>query len=239
MGFQVLYAFVYPSFESASLPNTANWLNLIPYIWDESKLGTIESEDNNVAQPIDWAYRTQNISVEGDVQIKGRGINIVGVSHGMADTTLRLVDAWPYGLLNCISGSDLKEWSSQVIDVVPSTDPANTTENTQAVLLSANKTSIRTRYKGGSEAALVPDTYTSDATDGDGPVWGTPGLDGTNYVQLVDDEEVSLLNISDGIRGESIAYMLWGHLQNKAEKIVVESAKVVIRVLGGRRRTGR
>jgi hypothetical protein len=237
MGFEVLYSYVYPGIADEAYENTVDWLNQIIYIWDESKLGTIESEDNNVAQPIDWAYRTQNISVEGDVQIKGRGINIVGVSHGMADTTLRLVDTWPYGLLNCISGSDLKEWSSQVIDVVPSTDAANTTENTAAVLLSANKTSIRTRFKISATATLAPDTYTHDGILG--PRWGSTGEVGTNYIQLVDDEEVSLLNISDGIRGESIAYMLWGHLQNKAEKLVIESAKVVIRVLGGRRRTGR
>jgi hypothetical protein len=33
--------------------------------------------------------------------------------------------------------------------------------------------------------------------------------------------------------------MVWGHLQNKAEKIVIESARVIVRVLGGVRRGGR
>ena len=155
----------------------------------------------------------------------------------MADTTLRLVDTWPFGLLNCVSGSDVKEWSSQVIDVVPATDTANSTENTPAVVSSPNKTSIRTRYKKSGTATLVPDTFTNSGADG--PFYGTPGQATTNYAQLVDDEEVTMLNISDGIRGQSVSYMLWGHLQNKAEKVVLESAKVVIRVLGGIRRTGR
>ncbi len=237
MGIEVKNSNVFPEKPSRSVTNTQDYLNLIPYVWDESKLGTIESEDNNVAQPIDWAYKTQNISAEGDVQIKGRGVNVVGISHGMADTTLRLVDTWPFGLLNCVSGSDTKEWSAQVIDVVPATDAANSTENTPAVVSSPNKTSIRTRYKKSGTASLVPDTFTNSGTDG--PFYGNTGQAATNYAQLVDDEEVSLLNISDGIRGQSVSYMLWGHLQNKAEKIVLESAKIVIRVLGGVRRKGR
>ena len=237
MGIEVKDSKVYPESPSASRTNTVDYLNQIAYVWDESKLGTIESEDNNVAQPIDWAYKTQNISADGDVQVKGRGVNVVGISHGMADTTLRLVDAWPFGLLNCVSGSDTKQWSAQVIDAVPATDAANTTKNTPAVLSSPNKTSIRTRYKKSGTSSLVPDTFTNSGTDG--PFYGDTGQVATNYAQLVDDEEVSLLNISDGIRGQSVSYMLWGHLQNKAEKIVLESAKIVIRVLGGIRRKGR
>ena len=48
-----------------------------------------------------------------------------------------------------------------------------------------------------------------------------------------------MLAISDSVRGEKVSYMLWGHLQNKAEKVVIYSAKVVIRILGGVRRKGR
>ena len=77
-----------------------------------------------------------------------------------------------------------------------------------------------------------------------GPKWSSgtatpPGSTTAAYKYITDEEEVSLLNISDGIRGQSVSYMLWGHIQNKAEKIVLHSAKVVIRILGGVRRKGR
>ena len=237
MGIEVKDCKVYPEKPSRAITNTVDYLNQIPYVWDESKLGTIESEDNNVAQSIDWAYKTRSISADGGVQIKGRGMSVVGMSHGMAGADLRLAGAWPYGLLNCVSGADLKGWSSQVIDAIPSTDAANSTENTPAVVLSANKVSIRTRYKKSGTAPLAPNTFTNSGTDG--PFYGQTGQAATNYAELIGDEEVTLLSISDGIRGESVSYMLWGHLQNKAEKIVLESAKVIIRILGGVRRKGK
>ena len=74
---------------------------------------------------------------------------------------------------------------------------------------------------------------------GNGPKWSADGGTTATYSYITDEEEASLLDISDGIRGQSISYMLWGHLQNKAEKVAIYSAKIVLRILGGVRRKGR
>ena len=62
---------------------------------------------------------------------------------------------------------------------------------------------------------------------------------GTNNAALVSDEEIGQLAVSDSVRGESFTYMVWGSLQNKAERIILESARAVMRVLGGKKRRGR
>ena len=103
------------------------------------------------------------------------------------------------------------------------------------MILSANKTSVRNRIKDSSTGSLVPVAFNQTS----GPKWSAHGGTTATYSYITDEEEASLLSISDGIRGQSISYMLWGHLQNKAEKVVIYSAKVVIRILGGVRRKGR
>jgi hypothetical protein len=44
---------------------------------------------------------------------------------------------------------------------------------------------------------------------------------------------------SDGTKGQTITYMVFGHLQNRAQKIHIDSIKAVLREVGGRRRFGR
>lgn len=223
------------------------------YIWEETFLGKAEKGDNQqafyvgtsdtpieelVAQPVDWAYKTRPISDPDKIQIKGRGLRIIGTSRGAASK--RLTSGWPTGILNTLSGADYKEWSSQVVDIIPGDNAVNTNAEPPAVVLSANKTSVRNRIKNSSTGDLVPTTFNTT----NGPKWSSgtatpPGSTTAAYKYITDEEEVSLLNISDGIRGQSVSYMLWGHIQNKAEKIVLHSAKVVIRILGGVRRKGR
>ena len=223
------------------------------YIWEETFLGKAEKGDNKqavyagtsdtpvetlVAQPVDWAYKTRPVSDPDKIQIKGRGLRIIGTSRGAA--THRLTSGWPTGILNTVSGADYKEWSSQVVDIIPSDNAVNSNAETPAVVLSANKTTVRNRIKDSSTGDLAPTTFNTT----NGPQWSSgtatpPGSTTAAYRYITDEEEVSLLNISDGVRGQSVSYMLWGHIQNKAEKIILHSAKVVIRVLGGVRRKGR
>ena len=218
------------------------------YIWEESFLGEAEKGDNQqavytgvdttpdkdlVAQPVDWAYKTRPVADEGKVQIKGRGLRITGVSRGAA--RYRLTSGWPMGILNTLSGADYKEWSSQVVDIIPQGDAVNTLGEHPAVISSANKQTLRTRFKDSSTGALAVNTF----EQGGGPEWGAPGGTATSYSYITDEEETSLLDVSDGIRGQSVSYMLWGHIQNKAEKIILHSAKIILRVLGGTRRKGR
>ena len=224
-----------------------SYIPMRAYIWEETRLGVAEKGNNHqsvyvatsttphtelVAQPVDWAYKTRPIADEGKTQIKGRGLRIIGASRGAASD--RLISTWPTGLLNTISGADYKEWSSQVVDIIPEDDAANTSGEKPAVVLSSNKQTIRTRFKNASTGALVGNTFNTT----NGPTWGTPGV-ANSYTYITDEEETSLLSVSDGIRGQSVSYMMWGHIQNKAEKIILHSAKVIVRILGGVRRRGR
>ena len=220
------------------------------YSWEETFLGDAEKGGNLqaiypgsdstpdrllVAQPVDWAYKTRPVASEGHEQIKGRGLRVTAISRGAAKADQRLTEGWPMGIMNTLSGADYKEWSSQVVDIIPAGDPANTTGATPAVVSTPNEDTLRTRFKRSSTGTLV-DTAFGVAS---GPVWGTPGGSAADYVYIADEEESSLLAISDGIRGQSVSYMLWGHIQNKAEGIVLYSAKVILRMLGGTRRRGR
>ena len=100
----------------------------------------------------------------------------------------------------------------------------------------ANKNTIRTRYAQNSSTALTTNTFNNSPT---GPRYGAPGGLSAFNDELVADEEVSQLAVSDSVRGESFTYMIWGSIQNKAERIVVESVRAVMRVLGGKKRRGR
>ena len=158
-----------------------------------------------------------------------------GVSDGTAFTDYRLEPTWPFGLLNIIAGADYKEWSSQVIDVIPTSDAVNTQSNKPAVILDQSMNTIRTRYKDSATAALTTTTFNQT----DGPKYSAPGALTSEYRYIAGGEEVNQLNISDGLRGQSISYMMWGHIRNKAEGLFFQSAKVIYRVLGGKHRTGR
>ena len=55
----------------------------------------------------------------------------------------------------------------------------------------------------------------------------------------MDDEEHDTIATSDGVKGAYLAYMLFGFMRDRAEKVELASAKAVIRRGGTRRRTGR
>jgi len=205
------------------------------YVWEETRLGSSQHQDNNVAQAVDWAYKSAPVGVKDDVQIKGRGLSLVAMSHGTAFADNRIQPDWPFGLMNVIGGADYKEWTSQVVDVIPTSDSVNTQSNTPAVILDQSMNTIRTRYKSNATAALVETVFNK----ANGPKYGAAGGVASSYDYIVGDEEVDMLAISDSVRGEKVSYMLWGHVQNKAERFFLQSMKAIIRVLGGTRRTGR
>ena len=203
------------------------------FVWDQTNLLAERHEDNDVAQAVDWAYKSAPVKAEGSVQIKGRGLYMDVLSHGTATPTHRLHEDWPFGLLNILSAPDTKGWSSQVVDVSP---PSLNPPPPSSVTNIANKNTIRTRYAQNSSTALTTNTFNNNPT---GPRYGTPGGMSVLNDELVADEEVSQLAVSDSVRGESFTYMVWGSIQNKAERIAVESVRAVMRVLGGKKRRGR
>ena len=98
------------------------------------------------------------------------------------------------------------------------------------------KNTLRTRYARNTSTALTTNTFNT----ANGPIYGTPGAAmGTNRPEIVADEEIGQLAVSDSVRGQSFTYTMWGSLQNKAERVILESARAVMRILGGKKRRGR
>lgn len=118
---------------------------------------------------------------------------------------------WLWGVYNTLLGSDWKGWSSQVIDFAGG--------NIEHI---ANKLTIRSRFFTTS-----PQTRTFNGT----PKYG-------DY--LVDDEEFDTVATSDSTRGETISYMMFGFIRNKAEAVKIKSSRMLLRLKSrARRRVGR
>jgi hypothetical protein len=174
------------------------------------------------AQCIDYAYKSEPLETGKGDQIKARGLFLRMLSHGKGGS---FVGATTHGQLNAVVGSDGKDWTSQIID------------QTDDLQLDNDKTPIRSRFRGlTSTAAITQRVFNSTATDY--PRWGS-GTDATKGNFLIDDEQVDTIAISDSVRGETVTWMVFGHLRNRAERIVLDSIKAVLRVVGGRRRIGR
>ena len=147
---------------------------------------------------------------DGNAQIQSRGLFTSMVSHGTA--TSELSTGWLWGVYNTLLGSDWKDWSSQVIDF--------TGGNIESI---ANKLSVRSRFR--SSTSITPKTFNNAATYGD---------------YLIDDEEFDTIQTSDSTRGETISYMMFGFMRNKAESIRIKSSKMLLRLRSkARRRVGR
>ena len=223
-------SFTVAQMTEASAP--ASQIQMRSFVWDETRMLADRHQDNDVAQAVDWAYKSSPVRAEGGVQVKGRGLFMDALSHGTAVAVQRLVDIWPFGLLNILSAPDSKGWSSQVIDVTTEAGAPYPSSETNI----ASKNTIRTRYAPTSTGALTGNTFNTAG----GPVYGNPNNPAAgNRFELVGDEEISQLAVSDSVRGGSFTYMIWGSIQNKAERLVLESARAVMRVLGGKKRRGR
>ena len=183
------------------------------YIW-QSYWGTLNSDDSK-AQPVDWAYKGQQVSENG-AQLQGRGLFTSMISHGTAQSELST--GWLWGVYNTLLGSDWKGWSSQVIDFTPPTAGA-LPGNIESI---TNKLTIRSRF-----FTTTPETRTFNGA----PKYG-------DY--LIDDEEFDTMATSDSTRGETISYMMFGFIRNKAESLKIKSSKMLLRVKSkARRRVGR
>lgn len=184
-------------------------------------------KEDSVAQPVDWAYKSTNVGLEGGNQLKMRGIYANLLSHGTG--TDKLDSVWPYGTFNTLVGSDRKEWMTQVIDATPAQ---------AAVEQAVGTDTLRTRVQK-SNGALADKVFQSGGTD---IVWankdatGSATADGT---VLIGDEDTSNIAVSMSVKGESFSVMNFGFIMNRAEKLWLEGVKAVFRVVGGRRRRGR
>jgi len=169
-------------------------------------------DDENVkAQAVDWAYKSAQVGEDGVGQTRARGVFTRMLSHGSAAN--KLAPNWIWGVYNTLSAGDWKGWSSQVVDY-----------DNDAIDKVADKLTVRSRFKS-SAGVLSKRTFNNAAKFGE---------------YLIDDEEYDTISTSDSTRGEHVTYMLFGFMRNRAERMVISSAKLLLRGnQGGRRRTGR
>ena len=215
-----------------------NLVTLPSYVWAGAFIGNLAVSDNSKAQPVDWAYKSAQIGLDDDSQHKARGTYTRMLSHGTAVAADRVSPNWPVGIYNTVVAADFKGWVSQVIDVhPPQVDAAGTVLAAKAVSQVLDTETIRTRYLG-SGTALSTAVFSANAT-GDHVTYGNTSNAANVYrPYLVGDEEVDVIAMSNSVKGGHITYMVWGMIRNKAERLVLESVKAVIRTVGGRRRDG-
>jgi len=219
--------------------NTRAWLDddvngilkRIPlYVLNRWSLGTDSvRKDDSVAQPVDWAYKSTNVGLEEGKELKMRGVWANLLSHGAGTDKLNTV--WPYGLFNTLIGSDRKEWITQIIDLSPTQAAVEQQDETQPF---ESKNTLRTRVQK-SDGSLTDKVFQRGGTD---ITWGDTSTQATGNL-LIGDEDTSELSISMSVKGQSFSVMHFGFIMNRAEKLMMEGIRGLIRVVGGRRRRGR
>ena len=209
--------------------------------WSPSTTGTGATvrQQDSVAQPVDWAYRSASLGVNQGSELKFRGVYANLLSHGKAD--LPVTDAnWQYGLFNVLAESDRRGLAAQVIDFT--SDPAQVKQQADysgtppaASAAFAGIDTIRTTFQD-SGGDMIGKTFAQSG----GPTYSTLASDSTTRGDLlIGDEEVSDIAVSLGVKGQSFSVMMFGFIRNKAERLFIEGAKAAFRVVGGRRRKGR
>jgi hypothetical protein len=206
-----------------------NTKNMHAMVWEQMVIGTDDiRQQDSVAQPVDWAYKTVPVGLEDESIKKARGLYIRLMSHGAGVAGDYLFEQWVYGLCNTIVGSDNKEYVSQIIDY----DGVGAAA--EAIQDRLGKNTIRSRIYNTSQALVEKTFNTTGVTFAD-----TDSANKTTGTYLIDDEEVETLATSDSVKGMSFTYMLFGHVQNRAQALYLDSVRATLRPMGGRRRRGK
>ena len=207
------------------------------YAWEQMvATGSMRTEDN-VAVPVDWAYKGNPVRIDKGTRIKTRGLVSTVQSRGPGVMADLLNPNWDFGLFNTLASADLKGWTSQVIDYTGAGD--STITEPESIVEIRNKTGIRTRVMP-SGGTLTTRTFSSTGASGTAvPTWANTSAAGNQGNFLIDDEEVSEIVTSDSVKGDQVAYMLFGHIQNRAQAFGLGSVRVLFRALGFLRRTGK
>ena len=190
---------------------------------------TDRRELDNVAQPVEWAYKSQMVG-SGEQGMKARGLFSRFLSRGPATVANYLVPNWVYGLFNVSVASEQKGWTMQVVDTDESAADSPAWEE------SRSEQTIRTRVKDAA-AGLIKKTFGTT-----GMKYGSSDLDNkTQGTYLVDDPNPEVMSTSLSVKGRTFTYMVFGFIQERGQGLVLESIKAIVRVagLGGRRRRGR
>ena len=198
------------------------------FAWEQWSMGTGDKRaEDNVAQPVDWSYKSPQVGLDDDLRYKARGLYIRMTSRGNGTNVNFLSPNWLFGPLNTVLSSDQKGWSSQIIDYTGDTSVSQD----EAITLIQDKTTIRTRVLSGG--ALWDKVFDTAAV-----TYADPAVAATGTI-LADDTEMNTMATSDNVRGQTFSYMMFGHMQERAQGILLDSVKAAFRLLGSRHRWGR
>lgn len=214
------------------------------YWFGFSSLGSSASahKEDGVAQGVDWAYLSEPIGLGEGAQIKARGLYTEVKSQGMSaehfdngwsDDTAAVTN---YRLLNSVVSADNSQWMGQVVDQpgIPPTaiDESDTKTSIGYPNLPATgeHQSIRTKILDSNNVMKYK------SFDEASNQWGTTNTD--DGTVLIDDQQFGTISQSNSTRGEWVNWMFFGFVLDKAEKLVIRSAKAVLRKVSGRRRKG-
>lgn len=174
--------------------------------------------DNTHAQPVDWAISTPLLG-DGKAQYKARGAAAVIQSYGRA--AAQQVPGWLIGPYGSMTTSDYKDFAAQQIDYGdgdPHEDP--------------DKHSVRPRIQAAS--AVEPTTKTGNNV----ATWSSTGMQSAGNL-LIDDAATDSVIGSESVRGERFRTMLFGCMNANGEDIKIARVRILTRLTGGLRRTGR
>jgi hypothetical protein len=199
------------------------------FVWDQMVIGTTDlRREDSVAQPVDWAYKSVPVGLENESLKKARGLYIRLMSHGAGVPADYLFEGWVYGLCNTLVGTDVKEYTSQIIDY------SGVGASAEAIQDRLGKGTVRTRIYNTAQTLVKKLFNTTGVTFAD---TNAAAKDTGTY--LIDDEEVETMATSDSAKGMSFSYMLFGHIQNRSQALHLDSVRAIFRSLGGMRRRGK
>lgn len=181
--------------------------------------------DNTHAQPVDWAISTPLIG-DGNAQYKARGAYTTLQSYGTADVTEQQVPGWYIGTYASMTTSDYKDFAAQRIDW-DNQDPHEVVD----------KESVRRRFEALNSAEPIRKAGANDPLV-DSPKWSST-TDQASGNLLIDDAATDTIAGSEGVRGERFRTMLFGCMNSNGEDIKIARVRILTRVTGGLRRSGR
>ena len=211
-------------------------------LWSEPMPSTLKAPEDYYARPVDWQAKTEQIGADGTQQVKTRGIFAHMLTTGSSDE--KILAPWVHGLLNLVATSDWKDWASQYNDFTTWTNVGITDTNN---IVAVEKKSTQTAGQWPTLSNL-DQPLRSRLLDDDGNMqisafnvasYWSGQEDQTLGNSLAGDESYDTMSMSLVTKGEHVSMLMFGHIQNRAEQLVINSAKAVIRVVGGARRWGR
>lgn len=249
MNIIVTEGYVFYDFYGAYPGGATVWDRTKNFVYNASSLGFKKSEagiddlnhdlryEDVVAQGVDWCYSSAPLGIADANRYKARGTYTQIKSKGTSED--QIINSWGVAatgfnnnmprVFNTVVSSENRQWNSQIVDYGSNTEGIKQNE-TLAQTTSSSPSIITKILDVTNNMRLKVFNYTTS-------LWGQKGTQ-TGSV-LIDDSQFSTIANSNSTRGSWVNWMFFGHILNRAEKLVLKSSKAAMRKLGGRRRRGK